>query len=82
MVSLTFNNFVDFSASGGKVALAASTFRLAKMSWALVFFTTLSAVTAIFSTCSFAKFRQAQIQYCPTTASSCWLSGALAEGNR
>jgi hypothetical protein len=46
-VSLTFNNLVDSSASGGRVALAASAFRLAKTFWALVFLATFSAVTAI-----------------------------------
>jgi hypothetical protein len=46
-VSLTFNNFVDFSASEGRVALAASAFRLAKMSWALVLFAAGSAAIAV-----------------------------------
>jgi hypothetical protein len=46
-VSLTFNNLEDFSASGGRVALAASAFRLAKTSWALVFLAIFSDVTAV-----------------------------------
>jgi hypothetical protein len=43
--SLIFSSLEDFSASGGRVAFAASAFRLAKTSWALVLSGAPSVVT-------------------------------------